>query len=200
MDERLRPFCEASDRNKDAILEILRDVFNSTQRVLEVASGTGQHAVYFAAELTHLTWLTSELPAQHAGICAWIEEAKLANVSLPLNLDVNEPQWPIDSVDGVFSANTAHIMSWSSIESMFEGVARVLELGGVFALYGPFSYDGRHTSASNARFDESLRARDPSSGIRDFELLDALAARCGMQLEADHAMPANNRTLVWRRS
>ena len=195
----MKPFCEASDRNKDAILGVLRGAFSPCRRVLEIASGTGQHAVYFAAELTHLIWMTSELPPQHAGIRAWIEEVNLPNISLPLNLDVNESRWPIDSVDGVFSANTAHIMSWSSIESMFEGVGRVLEPDGVFALYGPFKYDDRHTSASNGRFDEVLRARDPSSGIRDFELLDALAVRCGMQLAEDHEMPANNRTLVWRR-
>lgn len=195
----MKPFCEASDRNKDAILGVLRDVFDPCRRVLEIASGTGQHAVYFAAKLTHLTWITSELASRHAGVRAWIEEANLPNVSLPLNLDVNASRWPIDGVDGVFSANTAHIMPWSSIESMFGGVGRVLEPDGFFALYGPFSYDGRHTSVSNARFDESLRARDPSSGIRGFEPLDALAARCGMRLEEDHEMPANNRTLVWRR-
>ena len=194
------PYAEACERNRDPILDVLKWAFAESRDVLEIGSGTGQHAVYFACHLPHLVWHTSELSEQHPGIRAWIEEAQPPNVRGPLALDVNESLWPIGAVDAVFTANTLHIMSWPSVERMFAGIARVLEPGGIVCVYGPFNYDGRYTSPSNARFDEWLKARDPESGIRDFAAVDSLARDAGLALARDFPMPANNRSLVWRRA
>lgn len=196
----MKPYSEACEENKVPILAMLREVFGDRQRVLEIGSGTGQHAVYFASHLPHLRWQTSDLPANLAGIRAWLDEAGLPNLPAPLALDVEQAAWPVGRVDAVFSANTAHIMSWRCVQSMFAGIGCVLDPGGVFTLYGPFSYRGRHTSESNARFDAWIRARDPAAGVRDFEALDALAGTAGLVLEADVEMPVNNRTLVWRKA
>lgn len=195
----VKPFSEACERNKEPILGVLREVFAGTREVLEIGSGTGQHAVHFAAHLPHLTWHPSDLPANHPGIRAWLSEAALPNVRAPLALDVYQADWPVRAVDAVFSANTAHILPWEGVVKMFQGVARVLAPGGVLALYGPFKYRGEHTSPSNTRFDVSLRQRDPLSGIRDFEAVDALAREGGLEPLHDYPMPANNRTLVWRK-
>lgn len=194
-----KPYSEACERNRDPILAVLRRAFADAESVLEIGSGTGQHAVYFAAALPHLVWQTADLPAQHPGILAWIAESGLDNVRAPLALDLTRPDWPAGPVDAAFTANTLHIVSWASVRRLFEGVARVLGPGGVFCVYGPFNYAGAYTSDSNARFDAMLRARDPDSGIRNFEDVCALAEGAGLRLEADHPMPANNRTLVWRR-
>ena len=155
--------------------------------------------MFFASQLPHLQWLTSEVAELHSGIHAWLDQARLPNVSQPLELDVNQPNWPVEGVDAIFSANTVHIMDWSSVQNMFAGIGRVLQTQGVFCLYGPFNYQGGYTSDSNARFDMWLKQRDPRSGIRDFEALNALAQQYGMTLRTDHAMPANNRTLVWEK-
>lgn len=194
-----KPFSQACENNKEPILEILRDRFAAARRVLEIGSGTGQHAVYFGAQLPHLIWQTSDLPENHPGILAWLADAALPNVCAPLSLDVSRAQWGVGVVDGVFSANTAHIMNVAQVEAMFAGVGRVLEPDGVFCLYGPFNYGGRYTSESNARFDGWLKARDPHSGIRDLETLKTFAQQHGLMLVADYAMPANNRTLVWQK-
>lgn len=194
-----KPFSEACERNREPILRVLRDVFASSGSVLEIGSGTGQHAVYFAQALPHLTWQTADLPENHAGIRTWIDEAGLSNVRAPLALDVNDLRWPIDRADAVFTANTLHIVSWESVDSMFRGASRILSPRGPFCVYGPFSYGGRHTSPSNAGFDSMLRMRDPESGIRDFESVCELAAGYGLKFEADHPMPANNRLLVFLR-
>jgi cyclopropane fatty-acyl-phospholipid synthase-like methyltransferase len=167
--------------------------------VLEIGSGTGQHAVYFAPELPHLVWQTADVAQHHAGIRVWLEEAALPNVLPPLALDVNQPDWPVERYDAVFSANTLHIMGWPEVEKFFAGVGAVLEPGGVLAVYGPFNYNGAFTSDSNARFDAWLKSRDPASGVRDFEAVDALARAQGLVLQQDVAMPSNNRTLVWQR-
>ena len=195
----MKPFSDACERNRAPILEVLRQAFGGCQSVLEIGSGSGQHAVYFGEHLPHLTWQTSEVPANRAGILAWIDESRLPNVLPPLALDVNSTDWPRQQYDGVFSANTLHIISWPEVERMFAGIARVAPVGGVLAIYGPFNYGGRYTADSNACFDASLKARDAASGIRDFETVDALARSYGFRLERDYAMPANNRTLVWRR-
>lgn len=195
----MKPFSEACEQNKYPILTVLQQYFAEVQTVLEIGSGTGQHAVFFAEQFPHLQWLTSEVDALRDGIRIWLDEAQLPNVSPPLELDVNQPVWPVDQVDAVFSANTVHIMDWPSVESMFAGIDRVLQAQGVFCLYGPFNYQGNYTSDSNARFHMWLKQRDPRSGIRDFEALNALARQYGMVLRADHAMPANNRTLVWEK-
>jgi hypothetical protein len=194
-----KPYAESCEQNRDPILAVLREIFADRRRVLEIASGTGQHAVYFGRALPHLTWQTSELPQNHAGIRAWLDEAGLANVLPPLALDVTREDWPVHGVDAVFNANTVHIVSWPAVERMFAGIGKVLEMGGILSLYGPFNYGGQFTSDSNARFDAWLKSRDPQSGVRDFEALNALAEAQGLALEQDVAMPANNRTLVWRK-
>ena len=196
----MKPFAPACERNKAPILEVLRRMFGDARDVLEIGSGTGQHAVWFASGLPHLVWKTSDLPRNHAGIDAWIDEARLDNVERPLTLDVGRKPWPLANADGGFSANTAHIMHWPEVEAMYDGLAEVLSPGARFVLYGPFAYDGRHTSASNAAFDRSLRAQDPGMGVRDIRDLEPIAAAGGMALEADVAMPSNNRILVWRKA
>jgi SAM-dependent methyltransferase len=168
--------------------------------VLEIGSGTGQHAVYFGSELGQLRWQTSDRQENHPGIRAWLDEADLANVLPPLALDVLLDPWPAGPYDAVFSANTAHIMPVAAVEAMFAGVGRTLAPGGQFLLYGPFCYAGRHTAPSNARFDEWLKARDPAMGVRDLAWLSELADRAGLVLVEDLEMPVNNRTLVWRRA
>lgn len=196
----MKPYAESCEQNRDPILAVLREVFSDRRRVLEIASGTGQHAVYFGGALAHLTWQTSELPENHAGIRAWLDEAGLPNVLPPLALDVNDTAWPLEPVDAVFNANTVHIVAWPAVEHMFAGIGRVLAVDGCLCLYGPFNYGGAYTSESNARFDAWLKARDPHSGVRDFEAIDRLAAEQGLVLTRDIAMPANNRTLVWRKA
>jgi hypothetical protein len=169
---------------------VLKRVFHDRRAVLEIGSGTGQHAAYFAPELPHLVWQPSDVAEHLPGIRMWGVE--------PIELDVDKP-WPALDADAVFSANTAHIMSWPQVERMFAGVAQVLPPGGLFALYGPFHYGGRPTSASNARFDAMLRAGDAASGVRNFEDVQALASRCGLSLLEDNPMPANNRLLVFKK-
>ena len=194
-----KPFSESSAENREPILSVLREVFANCSEVLEIGSGTGQHAVYFGAELSHLSWQTADLPQHHAGIRMWLNEAALPNVLAPIALDVNRSDWLERRYDAVFSANTLHIVSWPEVEKFFAGVGTVLQPGGVLAVYGPFNYNGQFTSPSNARFDQWLKDRDPASGVRDFEAVDALAREQNLILERDIAMPVNNRTLVWRR-
>jgi cyclopropane fatty-acyl-phospholipid synthase-like methyltransferase len=165
--------------------------------VLEIGSGTGQHAAYFAPEMPWLTWQASDVQEHLPGIRQWVAEAGAANLRPPIALDVEQP-WPLLSVDAAYSANTCHIMSWPQVERMFGGAAHCLQAGGIFCVYGPFNYGGRHTSESNARFDAMLRARDPQSGLRDFEGIATLALKHGMAKEEDNPMPANNRLLVFR--
>lgn len=195
----MKPCAESCLQNRDPILAVLREAFADRRLVLEIASGTGQHAVYFGQALPHLCWQTSDLPDQHAGIQAWLDEANLSNVLPPLALDVTMDAWPVPRVDAIFNANTVHIIAWPAVERLFAGIGRVLEVGGIVCMYGPFNYDGRFTSESNARFDAWLKSRDPHSGVRDFEALDRLASAQGLELENDIAMPSNNRTLIWRR-
>jgi cyclopropane fatty-acyl-phospholipid synthase-like methyltransferase len=195
-----KPFSESCVQNREPILSVLRTCFADRRHVLEIGSGTGQHAVYFGAGLPHLRWQTADVSEHHAGIRQWLDEAALPNVLPPLTLDVSQAGWRSGRYDAVFSANTLHIMSWREVERFFAGVGAVLEPGGVLAVYGPFNYGGRYTSESNARFDAWLKARNPASGVRDFEAVDALAHAQGLVLQQDIAMPANNRTLVWRRT
>jgi SAM-dependent methyltransferase len=195
----MRPHSDACERNRDPILKVLREWFIPPGTVLEIGSGTGQHAVHFARHLPHLQWTATDREENHPGIAAWITEGS-ANLEGPLALDVTDSSWPIEQADYVFSANTAHIMSWAMVEKMFEGVGRVLKTGGVFCLYGPFNRNEQFTSESNRAFDESLKARDPDMGIRDDQALIALANRCGLMFAADCSMPAKNRILVWNKS
>lgn len=195
----MKPFSEASEQNKTPILNVLKQEFNTAKEVLEVGSGTGQHAVFFADQLPHLIWQTSDRPTQHLGILAWLQECSLDNVLPPIELDVEHDQWPLHNYDAVFSANTAHIMSASLVQHMFTGIGRVLVTGGKFCLYGPFNYHGEYTSDSNAQFDQWLKNRDPNSGIKGFEWLNTLASEQNMTLVNDYEMPVNNRILVWEK-
>jgi SAM-dependent methyltransferase len=193
----MKPYSESCEQNREPILNVLRAELNGHSRLLEIGSGTGQHAVYFAPDFPCLEWQTSDVSAYHAGIHAWLEDAESGNILPPLTLDVCRDPWPDNAFDAIFSANTVHIMSWPEVECLFTGVGKVLEPGGIFCLYGPFNYAGQFTSESNARFEHWLKARDPLSGIKDFEALEQLAAKAGMELKEDYEMPANNRMLVW---
>jgi len=193
-----KPYAPACDRNREPILGVLRHSFADRKRVLEIGSGTGQHACAFAPELAHLEWQTSDVAENLPGIRMWLEESRLPNLPAPLELDVSG-RWPEASFDAAFSANTLHIMSWDEVRRLFAGLAKALTPDATLAIYGPFNYGGRFTSDSNAQFDHSLKERAASMGIRDFEAVDALARSAEFQLVEDCAMPANNRTLVWKR-
>jgi cyclopropane fatty-acyl-phospholipid synthase-like methyltransferase len=193
-----RPYVESCDQNKAPILAVLKRLFAEANSVLEIGSGTGQHAVHFAAAMPHLCWQTSDRRENHPGILAWLREAGLSNIHDPIDLDVRG-HWPQQRYHGIFSANTVHIMNWPEVACCFEGVGSVLAVGGHFVLYGPFNYNGRYTSDSNRRFDAWLKQRDPLSGIRDFTDLNRLAETQGLVFEEDIEMPVNNRILVWRR-
>ncbi|MBM0108124.1 DUF938 domain-containing protein [Steroidobacter sp. S1-65] len=193
-----KPIAPACERNQGPILEVLRHYFHDRRRVLEIGSGTGQHAVFFAPALPNAIWQTSDVEENLPGIRLWLDDAALPNLPPPLVLDVTGP-WPQQRFDAVFSANSLHIMPWTAVEQFFAGVGRVLEPGGVLAVYGPFNYGGAYTSDSNREFDGWLKQRSGSSGIRDFEAVDRLANGIGCELVKDHTMPANNRLLVWRR-
>jgi cyclopropane fatty-acyl-phospholipid synthase-like methyltransferase len=193
----MKPYSESCDQNKHPILEVLRKEFAHAKHVLEIGSGTGQHAVFFGEQLPHLTWQTSDRLEYHAGIELWLSESRLSNVLSPLELDVALNHWPQQHYDAVFSANTAHIMAAPEVEHMFNGVGKLLQPAGRFCLYGPFNYHGQYTSESNARFDQWLKQRDPSSGIKDIDDLVRWAQPSGLTLATDYEMPANNRILVW---
>jgi hypothetical protein len=156
--------------------------------------------VYFAPHLPHLTWQTGDVPDYHAGIQRWLDEAALPNVLPPLNTDARSDGWKTLTPDAIYSANTLHIMDWGAVEAFFAGAGRALGAGKTLVVYGPFHYHGKPTSESNARFDAMLRERDPASGVRDFVAVDDLARAQGFSLVEDVAMPANNRTLVWRKT
>lgn len=192
------PFSDACERNKEPILEVLREVFDDRRRVVEIGAGTGQHAVHFARNLPHLAWQPTDRPEHFAGLAARIAAEGPPNLAAPIELDVLREPWPTLTGDAVFSANTLHIMSWQAVAALFAGLRRLLPEGGVLAIYGPFRYGGDRTAPSNAAFDAMLRERDPDSGLRDFDAVNALAVSAGFQLQADHAMPANNQLLVWR--
>jgi SAM-dependent methyltransferase len=202
---------EACERNKGPILEILAGALAHSREVLEIGSGTGQHATHFAAHLPHLVWQPSDTGAYLTDLRARIATERLArkppagahegtpNLRAPIELDVRELPWSVDPVDAVFTANTLHIMSWDAVQDLFRGVGAVLTGPSVLCIYGPFRYGGRYTSASNAEFDRYLRARDPESGIRDFEEVNTLSSEQGLSLLADHPMPANNQLMIWHK-
>jgi cyclopropane fatty-acyl-phospholipid synthase-like methyltransferase len=194
----VKPVADSCIENRGPILTVLRQLLAGRHALLEIGSGTGQHAVYFAPEFPALQWQTSDRAENHSAIHAWLAAEGVANILPPLLLDALQP-WPVvpRQFDTVFSANTAHIMSWPAVEAMFSGAGEALCEGGMFILYGPFNYRGRDTTEGNARFDAWLRQRDPASGIRDIEALHQCAAGHGLHPYRDFAMPANNRMVVW---
>lgn len=194
------PWSEACERNRGPIAARLGPLLaHANGLLLELGSGTGQHAVSLAAELPNLTWQPTDIAGALPGLASRVRTAGTPNILPPLELDVGRRPWPVATACAVFTANTLHIMAWPLVESFMAGVGEVLAPGGILAIYGPFRYRGQYTSESNAAFDQWLRARDPASGIRDFESVDGLARDQGLVLEADHVMPANNQFLVWRR-
>lgn len=194
-----KPFSPSCERNQAPILDVLQRHLGDTHRVLEIGSGTGQHAVHFAAAMPWLTWQCSDRADNLPGIGMWLDEAALPNTPPPIELDV-DGAWPATRFDAVFTANSLHIMGWPQVQAFFAGVDAVLQAGGRLLVYGPFNYGGDFTSDSNRAFQQWLKDRDPASGIRDFEAIDALARGIGLRLVEDNAMPANNRCLVWRRA
>ncbi|MDP5210861.1 DUF938 domain-containing protein [Microbulbifer sp. 2205BS26-8] len=192
------PDAPSCARNRDPILQHLRRLLTDRQRVLEVGSGTGQHAVYFAPHLPHLVWQTSEREEMLPGVRAWLASAPADNLCDPLALDVDTP-WPALSVDTVFTANTLHIMPGESVEHFFQRLPSVLQPGGLLIVYGPLKIAGAFIGPSNADFDLWLKARNPLSGIRALEWLDQLAADAGFKREELNYLPANNQLVVWCR-
>ncbi len=193
-----KPDSPSCARNREPILAVLRDCFADRRHVLEIGSGTGQHAVFFAAALPDLIWQTSEQRENMPGIQAWLDDAELPNTPPPIELPV-DGAWPVQRFDAIFSSNTLHIMSWREVERLFASLPEVLAENAKLAVYGPFNYGGKFTSESNAAFDGWLKAQGAHQGIRDFEAVDALAEKAGLKLAGDHAMPSNNRLLVWSR-
>lgn len=194
------PFSQACENNKDPILAVISRYFSGDITVWEVGSGTGQHAVHFATHLPHITWQPTDQQEYLKGIQLRITHAGLDNIKPVLPLNVFDHPWPCDGINAVFSANTLHIMGWQGVEAFFQRLGEYLLPEGLFCCYGPFNYDGQFTSESNQRFDLWLKNRDPESGIRDFEAVNALAQAQGMSLLEDVAMPANNRLLVWKKA
>ena len=195
-----KPFSPACERNREPILAVLRTQFANRHAVLEIGSGSGQHAVHFAAAMPWLTWQCSDVVDNLPGIEAWLDDARLPNTPAPIALDVTRGPWPSHTYDALFTANTLHIMEWDAVRALFTALSSVLARGATVVAYGPFNDDGGYTSASNREFDAWLKARDPRSGIRDFAAVDALARAAGLDFVDDLAMPANNRCLIWRRN
>lgn len=196
MDKPHSPSCE---RNREPILQVLRQQLADCRRVLEIGSGTGQHAVHFAAAQPHLIWQSSDRAENLPGIRAWLDEAALPNTPEPLEFDVGG-NWPQTSFDAIFSANTLHIMAWSEVRQLFARLPTISSCDGKLIIYGPFNDHGQYSSESNAAFDQWLRARGAHMAIRDAEAVDALAAEAGFQLLHDIAMPSNNRCRIWQRN
>jgi len=194
----MKQYSAACDQNKDPILKVIKPLLLNAKSVLEVGSGTGQHCVYFANELPHLTWQASDQAMYLPSVSAWIDEAGLANTPKALELNVDS-DWPEDKYQAIYSANTVHIMSWEMVLNFFKGVGRALDKDGLFILYGPFNYSGQYTSQSNADFDLWLKGNNPLSAIRDFERLNELAKLHNLILTDDIEMPANNKILIWKK-
>ncbi|MBD3654828.1 DUF938 domain-containing protein [Kangiella sp.] len=195
----MRQFSEACERNKGPILDVIKPYLQHSKEVLEIGSGTGQHAVWFAGAMPHLTWHTSDLRENHPSIIAWIESSELPNLRKPRTLNVGQGVWPVNQVDAIYTANTCHIMSWERVRDMFQGANRVLKPGGHLLIYGPFNVNGDYTSESNKEFDASLKQRDPESGIRDYDDMNRVARHNGFSLIQRHEMPANNMLLAYQK-
>lgn len=195
-----KQFSLACERNQEPILQHLKTYLANVQQVLEIGSGTGQHAIYFSQHLPHLFWQTSDRIENHPSIHAWIAEDGSARTLTPLVLDVANDIWPAQIYDAVFTANTCHIMHWTEVEKMFGGVNQVLTQTGMFIIYGPFNYGGQFTSVSNQEFDAALKRQAGHRGIRDIADLQKLGTQFQFNLQADLEMPANNRLLIFKKT
>ena len=195
----MKQYSSSCVQNQEPILKIIKPLLLEKYTVLEVGSGTGQHAVFFAEHMPHLNWQASDQAQYLSSINAWVDEAKLNNTPPAINLDVTQA-WPALEFDVIFSANTTHIMSWEMVVDFYQGVGESLSENGLFILYGPFNYHQQYTSQSNADFDMWLKNRDPNSAIRNFEALMELAKQAKLTLLKDYEMPANNRILCWKKS
>lgn len=193
-----KPFAQAAEQNQNDILRVLQCTFKHSTKVLEVGSGTGQHAVHFAKHLTHLSWQPSDKKSMLEGIQLWVNDVALHNLYAPIELDVNHT-WPTNTYDAAFAANVIHIMHWQDVKALFAGLGAILTDNSIVCIYGPFNIDGNYTSVSNQRFDEWLKHRDPESGLKDKIELDQLAINNGLQPEPSWEMPANNKILCWKK-
>jgi hypothetical protein len=195
-----RRFAPATERNREPILELLNRVLPPAGTVLEIASGTGEHVVYFGRQLPHLTWQPTDVDsAARASIVAWAAEAGLTNVCPPLALDASQPNWPIDRADAVLAVNMIHIAPWAAAIGLLSGAARLLPGNAPLVLYGPYKQNGQHTAPSNEAFDQNLRRQNPAWGVRDLESVVEAADAAGLMLAEIVPMPANNLGLVFRR-
>ncbi len=196
----IKPYSESCEQNKDPILQVIQPLLSKHNQLLEIGSGTGQHAIYFAQAMPHLQWQTSDRDSLLAGIQLWLNEHKeIHNLKPPIALDVMQAHWPDLEVDAIFTDNTIHIMSLPQVEMFFTKATYLLQNNGIFLAYGPFNYQGHYTSESNQQFDRWLKSRDSQSGIKDFEIINEWAEKNDLQLQADYEMPANNRLLYWQK-
>lgn len=195
-----KPFAPSAERNRGPIGDVLRSVFTGGGLLLEVGSGTGQHAAYLARDLPAYQWQPTDLPEHLDGIDAWAAESGTSNILPAFALDLANTKWPVESVDAIVCINTIHIVAWPLVENLFRGAGEVLKPGGLMYVYGPYEYDDRPLEPSNVDFDAWLKARDPESGIRKFEDVNELAVEAGLVLEGDESMPANNRSIWWRKT
>jgi hypothetical protein len=198
----LKQFSQSCERNKEFILPVLKEVLPRSGTVLEISSGTGQHAAHFASGLPHLVWQPTELTENFTSIHAWVAEAGLPNLRAPLELDLlaDPERWPVTSAAAIVCINTVHIVAWQGVVNLFTGAGRVLSPGAVMYVYGAYRYAARPLEPSNERFDQWLKARDPVSGVRDFETVNALAQQHGLALAGDREMPGNNRSIWWNKT
>ena len=195
-----KPFSQACENNRGPISSVLVRLLSKSRSVLELGSGTGQHAVWFAQQLPNIHWQTSDREENHTGIRQWLDDSGLDNIGYPICMHIGRDTWPTVSFDAVFSSNTAHIMAWPEVEIMFSAVGNILARGGLFFLYGPMKYSGIIAEESNRTFDCRLKASNPQQGIRDFNALNQLALTVGLHLLEDNPMPANNRLIIWQKS
>lgn len=194
-----KPFAPSAERNREPLREVLKNVLKGGGLLLEIGSGTGQHAAYLANDFPSYQWQPTDLPEKLDDINAWTEESGANNILPAFPLDLSKPDWPVDQADAIVCINTIHIVAWLFVENLFRGAGKVLKPGGVMFVYGPYEYDDRPLEPTNVEFNEWLKMRDPNSGIRKFEEVNALARDNGLVLEGDQAMPANNRAIWWRK-
>lgn len=195
-----KPFAPSCERNRDPIREVLKRVLTGSGLLLEVGSGTGQHAAYLAKDFPAYQWQPTDLPENLEAINAWAAESDADNILPAKALDLSDDEWPVENADAILCLNTIHIVAWRLVEKLFTGAGKVLRPGGVMYVYGPFEYSDRPLEPTNAEFNEWLKMRDPKSGIRKFDEVNRLAQENGLVLEGDEAMPANNRSIWWRKA